>query len=237
MKTQKIAMIENVNKALKCVNYLENRPKTEMVGLGLFYGPPGVGKSRFARRHAFQHNHIYIRLESTSTAKTFATQLLESLKYKYNLTEQAKGSANKIYNECIEILQDTPDSIIYIDEIDYAFGNQALLGAIRDLVDETCCIVILIGMQDAYKQLLKANAHYFDRCNYFVNFTHLSIKDVNKICDEIAEVKFDQTAIEAIHKKTGGTLRKIVKLIHAIETYGREKSKTEFTYSDLKEYF
>jgi len=43
---------------------LMNRPKTEMVGLGLIYGKPGLGKTTYASRIAFMRGYIYMRLGS-----------------------------------------------------------------------------------------------------------------------------------------------------------------------------
>ncbi|MDZ4121607.1 MAG: hypothetical protein U1C33_04260 [Candidatus Cloacimonadaceae bacterium] len=45
------------------------------------------------------------------------------------------------------------DLIIIIDEIDYAYKHEALLGSIRDIVDETLSIVILVGMQTSKDRL------------------------------------------------------------------------------------
>ncbi len=45
MRERILAETENVRGAKKCVAYLQDRPKTEMVGLGLLYGAPGLGKT------------------------------------------------------------------------------------------------------------------------------------------------------------------------------------------------
>ena len=62
MREYTLAKTNNVKKGYELFDYLINRPKTEMVGLGLIYGPPGLGKSRFARQTAIQNNYIYFRM-------------------------------------------------------------------------------------------------------------------------------------------------------------------------------
>ena len=74
-----LAKTENVKRATKVIDFLLNRPLTEMVGLGLIYGPPGLGKSRFAQQTAIQSNYIYIKLRSTITPRSFALKLLEEV--------------------------------------------------------------------------------------------------------------------------------------------------------------
>jgi replication-associated recombination protein RarA len=189
-----------------------------MVGLGLIYGAPGTGKTRFARRFVIENNYLYLRLEATTTPKVFATQLLEALQNHYNITQRIKGSANELYNQAVEIIHDIPeDVVIFIDEIDYAFKKQSLLGMIRDIVDETVAVVILVGMQNAKNLLLKANAHYFDRCGYFVHFQNLPKKDTALVCERISEVKLNKPELDNIYKRSGGNLRKIIKLVYAYE--------------------
>ena len=79
MKANKLVMISNVVEADQCVQYLLRRPKTEMVGLGMIYGRPGLGKTTYAQRIAFQRNYIYLRLESMTTPKAFSTMLFTAL--------------------------------------------------------------------------------------------------------------------------------------------------------------
>jgi len=236
MKKEMIAMTDNVAKALECLKYLDNRPKSEMAGLGLFYGKPGTGKSRFAKRYAIQQNHIYIRLESTTTARNFAAELLEYLMQKYGVAERVSGSANTLFGKIIDIINDVSgDVIIFIDEIDYAFKKPELLGLIRDLVDETLAIVVLVGMQDAKNALERANSHYFDRCNFFVEFKDMPASDTKKLIDTIADVKIEQGLLNYIHTTAKGNVRKTIKLVHAIETKAKERSLKTIDIKDYSE--
>jgi len=235
MKQEVVAITKNVRESLKCVEYLRRRPKTEMVGLGLIYGPAGTGKTRFARRFAIQNNFIFIRLESTMTARSFVYSLFDALKTKFNISDNSRGSTNTIYAKCVEIINDIEDEvIIFIDEIDYAFKDKKLLGTIRDIVDETICIIILVGMQNAKIELLKCNSHYFDRCNYFVQYTRLNLKDVQLVCNELSEYQIDKDTIKAIKELTRGTLRQVVKLINACENVAKSKQLKEIKYSDVR---
>jgi len=45
MKQGVLVKTQNVIAADKCIEYLLKRPKLEMVGLGLLYGRPGLGKT------------------------------------------------------------------------------------------------------------------------------------------------------------------------------------------------
>ena len=53
MKQGTLVRTQNVIAADKCIEYLQTRPKLEMVGLGLLYGRPGLGKTTYASRIAF----------------------------------------------------------------------------------------------------------------------------------------------------------------------------------------
>ena len=63
-----------------------------------------------------------------------------------------------ILQDIKRILDEHPNTVIVVDEIDYAFGNRKLLGTIRDIVDETVSVIILIGMQNAHTELKKTIA-------------------------------------------------------------------------------
>ena len=236
MKEQVLAETANVRGAKKCIAYLQDRPKTEMVGLGLLYGAPGLGKTRFAKRMTYHNDYIFLRLEASMTAKVFARELLRLLHYRYDVSgEGYHGSTSTLFRRCINELQAHPEAVIVIDEIDYAFNQPMLLGSIRDIVDETLAIVVLIGMKDAREKLLKANAHYFDRCNYFYEFQRLSRADVELVCMKVSDVRMKSDLLTYIHKTTHGNFCQIIKIVEAVEKVAAAKQLTEVSLTDLQE--
>ena len=180
MKQGNLVRITNVVEADECISFLLNRPKLEMVGLGLIYGRPGLGKTTYASRIAYSRGYIYLRLEAVTTPKAFAVELLTALYRRFNLGEYIpNGTTNNLFKLSMQILEDHEDTVIVIDEIDYAFKHDKLLGAIRDIVDETLTVVILVGMQNAKDRLAQINEYYFDRCNSFYEFQSVTRKTSN----------------------------------------------------------
>ncbi len=227
MREYTLAETQNVKQAKELFKYLLKRPKTEMVGLGLIYGPPGLGKSRFARQTAIKNNYIYFRLEATMTAKSFSVKLLERIYFHFGMPRIGiRGSANDIFQRCFEILKNFDNTVIVIDEIDYAFKNKRILGSIRDIVDQTLSVVVLVGMADAKESLLSADAHYFDRCNFFCQFKPLDVKDLTLLCKEVCEVKIDDIVIKHIAKRTSGNIRKFIKSLYSLENLAQTHDLT-----------
>ncbi|MDD2229308.1 MAG: ATP-binding protein [Candidatus Cloacimonetes bacterium] len=218
MKQNLLVKISNVVEADHCINYLMNRPKMEMVGLGLIYGRPGLGKTTYAQRMAFQRCYIYLRLEATTTPKSFAMQLLSALYQRFELGAFIPtGTTNNIFKMSMQILDDNPETVIIIDEIDYAFQHEKLLGAIRDIVDETLTVVILVGMQNAKDRLSQISEYYFDRCNAFYEFKAVTRADIHLIAKEIMDVEINSDSIERIHSYAKGSLRRAIKMMHNLE--------------------
>lgn len=234
MKQNKLVAINNVIEADECIRFLINRPKMEMVGLGMLYGAPGLGKTTYAQRMAFQRGYIYLRLESTTTPKAFMVALLSALYRKFRLGAMIpSGTANNLLQLILHILEDHKDTVIVIDEIDYAFTHEKLLGAIRDIVDETLTVVILVGMQNAMDRLSQINAHYFDRCNYFYEFQFLSKRDIGMVAREVMEVEVTEEVIEKIDFNSGGNLRKAMKVMYIIESSCQECPDVDIAEIDL----
>ena len=234
MKENVMTEIRNTREALSCIRYLQNRPKSEMVGLGLFYGDPGVSKTRFAFKFATTFDFMYIRLVAAMTTKGFLLEIHRVLRHKYSLgDDEPRGNTYKIYCIVRDILAILPDAVIFIDEIDYAFGDKKMLGSIRDLADQTSAIVIMVGMQNAKHELLKSNPHFFDRTNYFVRFDVLSLSEVQRVCKDISDVEIDAEIVRQIQKMTGGNIRKIVKAMYAIETIAQHNEVSRLEYKDV----
>ena len=235
MKQGILVKTQNVIAADKCIEYLLKRPKLEMVGLGLLYGRPGLGKTTYTNRMAFSRGYVYLRLEATTTPKAFASKLLLTLYKRFGMGEYIPyGTANDLFLMCLSLIEDHKDTIIVVDEIDYAFRHPQLLGAIRDIVDETTAIVILVGMQNAKDRLNTINEYYFDRCNFFYEFQDVSKKDIAQLCSEILEIKISPDVTDYIHFHSCGNLRKAMKLIHSVEEIGILRKLDIVTQLDLK---
>lgn len=235
MKQNQLVRIANVVEADQCINYLVNRPKLEMVGLGLLYGRPGLGKTTYAQRIAFQRGYIYLRLEAYSTAKTFGNSLIAALYEKYGINDIVPiGTASNIFTLCKQILEDHPETVIIIDEIDYAFGQDKLLGAIRDMVDETLIIIILVGMQTAKDRLSRLNEYYFDRCNTFLEFQPVSKKDIKLVALEVMEVEVTDKIVDDIYNTCKGNLRKGMKMMYSIESGQMHQEESQTKVIDLQ---
>jgi len=228
MKQGKLITTTNVVRADRAIEYLRKRPKLELVGLGLVYGKPGLGKSTWASRTAFSKGYIYLRLESTTTPKNFAQRLLSSLACRYNYGNVPTcGATNTIFKRCMAILENHEDAVIIVDEIDYAFSNKQLLGAIRDIVDETLAIVILVGMQNVKEKLLQVNEYYFDRCNVFCEFGSSDKKDISELCRQVMDKTPNEAMKEMIYRESTGNMRRAVKLIYGVENaIGGNQSST-----------
>lgn len=218
MKQGKLVAITNVTKADECIDFLLKRPRLEMVGLGMLYGRPGLGKTTFAQRIAITRGYVYIRLEATTTPKTFAKELLQSLYLTFNMGDYLPvGPCNTLYKQCVRLLHAHEDTVIIIDEIDYALRYPELLGSIRDLVDQTLSVVILVGMQNAKDRLNQINAYYFDRCNYFYEFETISKADIQMLTQEMMNCPCPESLVNYIHFNAAGNLRKAIKIMHMIE--------------------
>lgn len=236
MKSYVLTETDNVKRARTTIAYLLSRPKSEMVGLGLIWGKPGLGKTRFAKRIATNEGYIWLRLEATSTARSFVGHLYNALLYKGNqLNEPVRGRTNDIYQKCLELLEDMPNTVIILDEIDYAFRDKALLGTIRDIVDQTTAAIVMVGMGDAKTQLLKANTHYFDRCNSFCEFLPIGLDDCRKVITEVSDITIQDDLKKHIHGKTRGNLRLTMKMINIVEAIAKVKKLTSIGLQDTGE--
>lgn len=233
MRLEKMSQIKNVKRAQQTLQTLLSRPRSEMVGLGLIYGAPGLGKTRFAKRTAFTQGYVYMQLEATMNQRAFLKALLRTLQTFYSVPAPIKGSRHVLYEEVRDLLLSAPDTVIFIDEIDYAFRDKLLLGTIRDLVDTTPVTIMLFGMQGAYHSLLKANAHYFDRCNAFYEFEALEIEDIKLICKDVSEVEMSAEVVKWIHESSRGTIRKIIKNIHYFEQVAKAKDLKRVTAGEI----
>ena len=235
MKIKQLVEIDNVKGANRVFKNLLERTRTENVGLGLFYGRAGLGKTRWATKIAQDNGYVYLRLESNITPKDFLRNLLTKLLHKTMPYYEVTGTQNELYNQILDILQNDQDIVVFVDELDYGFSNEKILATIRDLADQSLVTFVLVGMEKSKEKLSKMNAHYFDRCNGFFEFKPLTLPDAQKIINELCDVIVDNDIVKYIHSRCNGTMRIINKHIDAIERISKRMNRTELLFADIKD--
>jgi hypothetical protein len=243
MKEHVFVQTENVKRATAEIAKLLARPRHEMVGLGMIYGDPGLGKSRLAKQISYRKGYIYIRLDASETAKSFAQKLWRGIKYQLNLTSDEivdggsapSGSTNTLMRQCVRLLMDAPDSVIMIDEFDNALPTRELRESIRDIVDNTFATVILVGMRGAKEKMERINVHFFDRSNFFCEFHPLSLEDVKLIISQVCDYELPPKLIEAAHRYSDAQFRKLIKTIVLYEHKIKNNQAMSLNKKDLEE--
>ena len=235
MKTHQLVEIENVKNANRQLKNLLERTKLEIVGLGLFYGKAGLGKSRWAWKTAFENQYIYLRLECNATVKDFLKALLARLQGSSNSYSDIKGTQSHIYRQILDILQGDQSIVVFLDEIDVGFHNRRILATIRDFIDLSLATFVLVGMEQAKDKLKAMHNHYFDRCNCFMKFQELSFEDAKKLLNEVCEVVIDNETMKYIFTRSNGTMRILYKHIEALERIGKRLKKSELTFDEIKD--
>jgi DNA transposition AAA+ family ATPase len=235
MKTRQLVEIENVKGANRVLKNLLERTRTENVGIGLFYGRAGLGKTRWSSKTAQENGYVYLRLEVNITPKDFVRDLLSKLLYKTMPYYNVRGTLNECYNQVLDILQRDQNIVLVLDEIDYGFSNERILATVRDWADQSLATFVLIGMERSREKLKQMNPKYFDRVNNFFEFKALSLDDTEKIINELCEVNVDKEIIKYLHNKSNGTMRILNKHIDAIERIARRMKKTTLSFEEIKD--
>ena len=236
MKQNILVQTSNIVEAQNSIKRLQARTVTEVVGLGLDYGPPSTGKTQFGQISAVNNGYIYQRIVSSDTPKSFITNLYKNISYSITRryeSVQPRGSTNKIYKSCVSMLQDHIQVII-IDEINLGFRHKSIFEAIRDFVDQTFSIFILLGEKDALSVLKGMNEHYFDRVNQFVEFKPLNYNDIRLIVEKKMEIPVTDEVINWMAMRAKGKGRQLDKMIELIEYYAKANGLEKVTLEDIK---
>lgn len=96
MKQGKLVRTRNVVEADEAINLLVTRPKEEMVGLGLLYGKPGLGKTTYATRIALQ-----LQLCVSETGGNLNTKVVHPSTHHWHLQLPQSGVSTFVwYHQC-----------------------------------------------------------------------------------------------------------------------------------------
>lgn len=210
------AMIKNVKRCLKAL---------DQPGPILVFGVEGTGKTRMMVQYKLQFGTEdrqipYVRATRVTTTKSLLEEIVSEL------GEAPAWKTSDILAQIVRILCERPRPII-VDEIDFLFRD-SMIEVLRDIYDLSNAPVILCGMAQAEKKLMRL-PHFYDRLVSIVQFHLLDKEDVRELADQVCEVKLDDSAIGLIQEKSNGKLRRISALFYRAERIARASGLKEVT--------
>ena len=219
------AKTTNVKNFIGLVENLINKPKN-IPKMGLVYGEPGLGKSQTALWLACKYDGIYLRASNLMTGRWLLEELVKEL------DEIPRFLTSDNFNIVVKKLKQNPQ-IIFIDEIDYLMNNYKTIETLRDILDETDCPIIFIGMGLAHRKLERYK-HLYDRFSEILKFETFGVKDLSQIIGQLSEIPFTPEAIEYIHSKYN-RFRQIVQLINQMEIFSKDNNLAEINMEVLSQ--
>lgn len=216
----------NVKNFISMMNNLQNRAEG-VPGLGLVYGEPGLGKTYTIMWWAMQNSSIYIRCANNMNARW----LLEEIVEEFNEIPHLRYS--DLYNQTVKCLIERP-KIILVDEVDYLTEEYKAVETLRDLHDKTNIPIVLIGMENADKKLLRYK-HLYDRISEKCEFKSFNESDVAGIISELSDIPITDCGKKFIFTKTN-RFRQIVKFLNKIEQIGKSNGLNSIDELTIKEF-
>ena len=208
---------QNVKNFIGLVENLINKPKN-IPKMGLVYGEPGLGKSQTALWLSCKYDGIYLRASNLMTGRWLLEEMVKEL------DEIPRFLTSDNFNIVVKKLKQNPQ-VIFIDEIDYLMNNYKTIETLRDIHDETNCLIIFIGMGLAHRKLERYK-HLYDRFSEILKFETIGVNDLSQIINQLSEISFTPDAVEYIYSKFN-RFRQIVQLINQMETFAKDNNLTE----------
>lgn len=212
---QQFVITDNVRKIYTLAETLIDR-NNGTPGLGLFYGPPGLGKTEAAIHLHVQKDCVYLRAKTAWTVRWFLNDLL------HELNEKEHGITKNAYDRLVEVLLTDPKLII-IDEVDHMLHDGKVIETMRDIHDETGNCFLLLGMQDAERKL-KGHPHLYSRFADVMRAEAISKKEILEIADTLCDIPMDESGAERLYDVTNGEFRKIITWLYALERKAKANS-------------
>ncbi|MGV6840008.1 MAG: AAA family ATPase [Planktomarina sp.] len=131
-----IAPLRNVSAFVVMVEQLQNR-SVGLPGLGVFYGPSGLGKSTASIYAANRFNAYAVQMKSAWTGKKLCQSILREMSI-----EPAKTIADMVDQIAREMTMSGRP--LFIDEADYLIKRK-MIELVRDIYESSFAPVVLIG--------------------------------------------------------------------------------------------
>ena len=210
----KIAIVKNVIATQVLIEELMDRDYG-VPGIGLMYGPPGLGKTTATASVVNRCNGIYIRAISGITLSQLLRQIVRELSGPEMHTKES------MINYIVETMA-VNNRPLFIDESDYLLSDKNTLEMVRDIHDLTGCPVVLIGMESVRRKLQR-HQQFYSRINEWLEFKPLDMEDLKILVSAVIDdgVKIEEDLLQELLRCSGGEVRRIITGLSKVEAMAK----------------
>ncbi|MGB6065525.1 MAG: ATP-binding protein [Desulfomonilaceae bacterium] len=225
----------NVERFYAAANAVEARlSDKEIMGLGLVYGKPGLGKSMALEAyHTGQKRAGRVRtVPVRALAHWSPSSMLESLLRAVG-QEPMAYRRNVMFDQLAEDLTRHP-AVLLVDEVDAIAGHRLMISILKDIHDVTQSAVLMVG-EDRVDGLLRRFESFYNRFNRsaLVHLTHHTADDLRNVVQERCELPVQDEVCEALYKESGGkSMRSVIDRIREIERWCATNGIKEFGFEE-----
>jgi DNA transposition AAA+ family ATPase len=192
-------------------------------GMGLMYGEPGLGKTKTSLWWTAKNDGVFVRTKKLMTGRWLLEEIVAEL------GEAPMYKTADLFRQIRAQLLERPRAI-FIDEVDYF--DARMIETLRDVHDETDAPLILIGMGQANKKLMRYK-HLWDRVSEVVKFAELTLADISDVARQLCEVPLTDDAVSFVYGE-GTRFRRVMVWLYRAEATARTNKLSQVTAADLK---
>lgn len=221
----RVAETTNLQRLRIAVQEILTRPEPEKIAI--VSGASGTGKTTALLDSQLKNNAIRLEASPNWTAR----YLLHDLAIALGVTPS--GSACAMERAIMTQLQTLRMAggvrPLFIDEGNFIVEGKAtntvinLLGTLYRLHDTTGMPIVLFGLR-SFPGYLKAKSKSYEVIDAFdqrvvsvVEFQPCSVQDAQIVADQCCQVRFEPEAIAQIHKRIGGSFRRLSVILKQLE--------------------
>lgn len=192
--------------------------------LAAVIGRAGRGKTEAAKHHAVMNGAIYIRFMGMFSAVDLLREVAHEL----------DGVRPRTTRACLNVIEKEMGRgrrLIIVDEADRM--PVSYIHVFRDLNERCACPVIFIG-EEGLKAKLSSQRRISSRTRAEVEFGEVSISDLTTYWKQAVGIELDPEVAKALHKRSGGDFRLVVKDALALVRILNANSTLTVTMSMVK---